>query len=143
MAPKLSYKNVQIAPAPYKVEGVGSETFSTLRMWITVAVVPVLATFTLGFDWYWYFPLLALLGFPTFAAFQIFSSMTNAPIRPQKGLPGKSIENYITIKNTRKLNYSGSQKIPIETFFEAYFDGDIDLKGDLLEILEVSIPLNF
>jgi hypothetical protein len=42
----------------------------------------------------------------------------------------------LTIKNTSRLNYTGKTKIPIEEFFEAYFDGDIDLKGDMLETLE-------
>ena len=129
------YKN-QIAEAPYAVEGIGSETFSTRNMYATIALVPLFVQLTLGFTFWAYFPLLAFLAIPTFAAFQIVSSKINAPIRAQKGLPGKPIESYLTIKNTARLNYAGRQKIPIEEFFEAYFDGDIDLKGDMLETLE-------
>ncbi|KAJ3359261.1 hypothetical protein HDU91_004972 [Kappamyces sp. JEL0680] len=136
MAPKVSYKNAQIAPAPYSVEGVGSETFSTRNMWLTIVLVPALVQFTLGMVWWAYVPIALLLAIPSFAAFQIVSSKTNAPIRPQKGLPAKPLEHYMTIKNPSRLSFSNRQKIPIETFFEAYFDGDIDLKGDMLEALE-------
>jgi len=32
--------------------------------------------------------------------------------------------------------YTGKTKIPMETWFEAYFDGKLDINGDMLEILE-------
>jgi cyclopropane fatty-acyl-phospholipid synthase-like methyltransferase len=128
------YKN-HIAEAPYVVEGAGSETFSSRNMYLTILLVPAIVQITVGLHLYWYPALLALLLIPSFAAFQIVSSQVNAPVRPQKGLAGKPLEEYLTIKN-QKLNYSGFKKIPIETFFESYFDGDIDLKGDMLETLE-------
>ncbi len=34
------------------------------------------------------------------------------------------------------FNYHGKSKIPMETFHEMYFDGDVDFKGDALEALE-------
>ena len=34
------------------------------------------------------------------------------------------------------MTYRGSNKIPMWTFFEMYFDGDVEFNGDCLEILE-------
>lgn len=34
------------------------------------------------------------------------------------------------------MKYRGRKKIPLWTFHEMYFDGDVDFKGDALEILE-------
>ncbi|CAG8538402.1 4193_t:CDS:2, partial [Paraglomus brasilianum] len=51
-------------------------------------------------------------------------------------LPGKNIEEYIIIKDSTLAGYRGRNKIPMEVFFENYFDGKIDLKGDALEALE-------
>lgn len=135
LQPTVSYKE-QIAPAPYPVEGVGSATFSVRNMVLTIALVPALVQYSLGLGFWSYIPLALILAIPSFAAFQIVSSKINEPIRRQKGLPGKPLEHYLTINNADKYNYSGSQKIPIETFFEAYFDGDIDINADMLETLE-------
>ena len=77
----------QIADAPYVVEGVGFETFSLRNMYLTIALVPALAQITLGLSWFMYFPLLAILAIPSFAAFQLVSSYVNKPIREQKGFP--------------------------------------------------------
>jgi hypothetical protein len=33
-------------------------------------------------------------------------------------------------------SYYGKKQIPIETFQEKYFDGEIELNGDMLEVLE-------
>lgn len=126
----------QIAKSPYIVEGVGFETFSSRAMYAVIGLVPLVVQLTLGLAWYGYFPLLLVLVVPTFAAFHIVSSKLNAPIRVQKNLPNKPIESYMTIKNKEKLPFRNMEKIPIETFFEAYFDEQIDLKGDMLETLE-------
>jgi sphingolipid C9-methyltransferase len=34
------------------------------------------------------------------------------------------------------MKYRGKNKIPMWTFFEMYFDGDVDFNGDCLEVLE-------
>jgi hypothetical protein len=52
-------------------------------------------------------------------------------------LPGKPIEHYLTFhKEEDKEKYYGRNKIPMETFHEMYFAGDVDFKGDALEVLE-------
>ncbi len=45
-------------------------------------------------------------------------------------LPGKDIEEYITIKDhVMKIYYGGKEKIPMQVFHDAYFDGKIEFKG--------------
>lgn len=39
-------------------------------------------------------------------------------------------------KDADRAKYRGSNKIPMETFHEMYFDGDVDFKGDCLEVME-------
>lgn len=45
-------------------------------------------------------------------------------------LPGKPVEDYIEIKDLElKQHYGGSNKIPVQIFHDAYFDGKVDFKG--------------
>jgi len=62
-----------------------------------------------------------------------FSSRKNKKVR----FPGRPVEYYLTFKREAdKMTYRGSNKIPMWTFFEMYFDGDVEFNGDCLEILE-------
>jgi len=52
-------------------------------------------------------------------------------------LPGKPVEHYLEFhKPEDAAKYKGRNKIPLETFHEMYFAGDVSFKGDCLEILE-------
>lgn len=45
-------------------------------------------------------------------------------------LPGKDIEEYITIHDPElKAKYHGKEKIPMQIMHDAYFDGKIDFNG--------------
>lgn len=47
------------------------------------------------------------------------------------------MEHYLTFKKEAdKLKYRGKNKIPLETFQEMYFAGDVEFNGDCLEVLE-------
>lgn len=51
--------------------------------------------------------------------------------------PGRPVEYYLNFhKQEDREKYRGKNKIPMWTFFEMYFDGEVDFKGDCLEILE-------
>lgn len=39
-------------------------------------------------------------------------------------------------RESDRFKYRGQNKIPLETFHEMYFDGHVDVKGDMLEALE-------
>lgn len=52
-------------------------------------------------------------------------------------LPGRPVEHYLTFKKEEdRIKYRGNNKIPMETFHNMYFDGDVDFNGDALEVLE-------
>jgi hypothetical protein len=52
-------------------------------------------------------------------------------------LPGKPIEHYLEFhKAVDAMEWKGKKKIPLETFQEMYFAGDVSFKGDCLEIME-------
>jgi hypothetical protein len=74
---------------------------------------------------------------PLLAAFWIVAS-TISPRKNEKArLPGRPVEHYLTFKKPAdQARYYGRNKIPMETFHEMYFDGDVDFNGDALEVLE-------
>lgn len=61
-----------------------------------------------------------------------------SPRRNEKAkYPGRPVEHYLTFKKPEdKTKYHGKNKIPMETFHEMYFDGDVDFNGDCLEVME-------
>jgi len=88
-----------------------------------------------GFKTYLF--LTALLGVPTTLAYWTLMSMFGPRKNEKVVLPGKDIEEYITIKDPElKARYHGKEKIPMQTFHDAYFDGKIDFNG-----IYLSIPL--
>ena len=51
--------------------------------------------------------------------------------------PGAPLEHYLTFhKQSDRTKYHGKNKIPMHTFSEMYFDGNVDFNGDALEVLE-------
>lgn len=47
------------------------------------------------------------------------------------------MEHYLDFhKESDRAKYHGKSKIPMEAFQEMYFDGEVDFKGDCLEVLE-------
>lgn len=57
-------------------------------------------------------------------------SRLNFRVRDNGILPGKDIEEYIVIKDQQlKQKYNGQNKIPMQVFHDAYFEGKIDIKG--------------
>lgn len=51
--------------------------------------------------------------------------------------PGKPIETYLKFHSQEdREKYYGRSKIPMETFHEKYFAGEVDVQGDMLEVLE-------
>ncbi|KAI0295782.1 cyclopropane fatty acid synthase domain-containing protein [Russula brevipes] len=84
-----------------------------------------------------YLFLTALLGLPVTVAYWTLMSMFGPRKNEKVVLPGKDIEEYITIKDPElKVRYHGKEKIPMQTFHDAYFDGKIDFNGDVLDTLE-------
>jgi hypothetical protein len=74
---------------------------------------------------------------PILAAFWLTVSAISPRTNEKARLPGRPVEHYLTFKKPAdKAKYQGRNKIPMETFYEMYFDGDVDFNGDCLEVME-------
>lgn len=74
---------------------------------------------------------------PIVVGFWLVTSSLSNRKNEKARLPGRPVEHYLTFKKEAdKAKYHGSNKIPMETFHEMYFDGDVEFNGDALEVLE-------
>jgi len=74
---------------------------------------------------------------PILLAFWTLASSFTARKNEKARYPGRPVEHYLTFKKENdKVKYSGKNKIPMETFHNMYFDGDVDFNGDCLEVME-------
>jgi len=130
-----SYPAIKNAPLP--ADGPGSETFSNLILFSILAFVPTYFSWKIGggLKTTIFFGLFTTL--PLLASFWYLAS-SFSPRRNEKAkLPGRPVEHYLTFKNEAdKIKYRGSNKIPMETFHNMYFDGEVDFNGDCLEVME-------
>jgi hypothetical protein len=124
--------NFKNAPLIGLAEGNGSFSNYVLASlvlgvpWLVKRVLPLINRG--GFKTYIF--LTALLGLPVTLAYWTLMSMFGPRKNEKVVLPGKDIEEYITIKDPElKVRYHGKEKIPMQIFHDAYFDGKIDFNG--------------
>jgi sphingolipid C9-methyltransferase len=67
-----------------------------------------------------------------------YIASTFSPRKNEKAkYPGRPIEHYLHFhREDDREKYRGRSKIPLETFHEKYFEGEVDFKGDALEVME-------
>ncbi|CAO3675351.1 unnamed protein product [Umbelopsis ramanniana] len=123
--------------APLPAEGAGNQTFDNRIFFGLLGGVPLIVTVLLRWS-LWLYPVVAIvLALPILAGSLYLASSYAPRYKNRVSLPERPIEDYITIKDPElKALYHGRNLIPMETFFEAYFDGKIDFKGDALDIME-------
>jgi len=74
---------------------------------------------------------------PILLAFWTLASMFTPRKNEKARYPGRPVEHYLTFKSPEhNQKYSGRNKIPMETFHEMYFAGEVEFNGDCLEIME-------
>lgn len=132
-------ENFNFAPAMYPVEGAGNEDFSNWYIIGGAVLAPLFVSLAFfGTVGIYSYLLLGAILFPlAFGVPMLYHSFFGKPIRHPKGLPRKSLEEYFEFHDeTLKAAYAGRSKIPVETFFEAYFDEKLSIKGDMLKLLE-------
>lgn len=126
-----------IKNAPLPADGPGSESFSNIALFTILLGVPVYLAWKIGggFKTTIFFFILTLV--PLLVAFWWVASNYSPRLNEKVKLPGRPIEHYLTFKkDADKARYWGKHKIPMTTFLEMYFDGDVDFNGDCLDILE-------
>lgn len=119
------------APLPLESNG----TFSNIQLAVVVLVVARYGRRVPPLRWLPYslgFVLAAaLFGLPATCLYWNVMSRIGPNKRDQgNALPNKNIEEYFTITDPElKSKYNGRNKIPIQVFYDAYFDRKIELKG--------------
>ncbi|KAG1721196.1 sphingolipid C9-methyltransferase [Suillus paluster] len=131
--------SIKNAPLVGLAEGNGY--FSNLQLAGLVLVVPWVIKRILPFvnrgGLKTYIFLLLITGIPVTVAYWTVASMYGRRKNVKVLLPGKDLEEYITINDPElKEKYHGSTKIPMQVFHDAYFEGKIEFNGDVLDILE-------
>lgn len=112
----------------------GNGYFSNYQLAAAVVVIPWLVKRVLpvvsrgGFKTYLF--VLVVLGVPITVGYWTLMSMYGKRRNTKVELPGKDIETYITIKDPElKAKFNGKEKIPMQVFHDAYFDGKIEFNG--------------
>lgn len=134
-----NYPAIRNALLPCEGNGTFSNVQLALLIFLGPAVLLRLIPFVKArwFGWTSYLFLVALLGVPFAILYWTLMSMYGPRVNEKVALPNRPIEYYLDIKDpVLRKQYSGHRKIPMEIFYEAYFDQKIDVKGDLWEVLE-------
>ncbi|VBB87129.1 Putative methyltransferase [Podospora comata] len=130
-----SYPTIKNAPLP--ADAAGTDAFSNAALFSLLIGVPWYFSWKVGggLKTTIFFALITSL--PIISGFWLATS-TLAPRKNEKAkFPGRPVEHYLTFKKPEdKAKYAGKNKIPMETFHEMYFDGEVDFNGDCLEVLE-------
>ncbi|OCL06554.1 S-adenosyl-L-methionine-dependent methyltransferase [Glonium stellatum] len=130
-----AYPSIKNAPLP--ADGPGSDNFSNILLFSLLGFVPLYCAWKVGGGWKTWILFAIFMDIPILGGFWILAS-TFSPRKNEKAtFPGKPIDHYLTFhKQEDREKYFGKKTIPMETFHEMYFDGDVDFNGDCLEILE-------
>ncbi|KAJ2375695.1 hypothetical protein IW150_002407, partial [Coemansia sp. RSA 2607] len=129
--------SVNAPTLPYECGG--AREYNIYLLYAAIALIPYVIKRVLGLSLGTYIVLTAVMA-PFIGALSLMghSWIVSTPTEQICALPNEPIESYITILDKElKAKYHGSNKIPMEVFFEAYFNGDIDLTGDALKIFEM------
>lgn len=126
-----------IANAPLPADGSGSDSFSNITLISILLAVPYYCKWKVGGGLKTFIFFALIFDLPILAAWWLTISAISPRKNDKVKLPNKGVEHYLDFKKEEDKNkYRGQTKIPMETFHEKYFDGDVDFKGDALEILE-------
>jgi len=126
-----------IKNAPLPAEGAGAQSFSNLLLAAILFIVPYYLKYKVGggLKTFIFFALFTTV--PILVGYWALFSQISPRINDKVKLPGRPITHYLRFKNPEdEAKYKGKGKIPIEVFYEMYFNSEIDMNGDMLDILE-------
>lgn len=87
--------------------------------------------------WIFYFILNALLFIPVGATYWTLMGRYGRRINEKVPFPGRPLEHYIDLGNSTMRKWAeAGKKIPMQVFHDAYFDGKVNFRGDVLEVME-------
>lgn len=130
-------KYLSIKNAPLPADGPGSDSFNNKIFLSVLLGVPYYLKWKIGGGLKTWLFFALLIDLPLLAAWWLVVSSISPRRNDKVKLPGRPVEFYLDFKrDADRAKYRGSNKIPMETFHEMYFDGDVDFKGDCLEVME-------
>lgn len=89
--------------------------------------------FRSGWTFYWF--LVVILFIPLTIGYWTLCSKYGKRLNEKVPFPGKPLDHYIDLKNSNLRKYENA-KVPMQKFHDAFFDGKVEFKGDVLEIME-------
>ena len=102
-----------------------------------MAGVPAWCAWQLNGGFWTWFILALIFAIPILMSFWTIASSMSPRVNEKARYPGAPVEHYLTFKNkSDQLKYRGKNRIPMETFHEMYFNGDVEFNGDCLEVME-------
>lgn len=130
------YKGIH--PPLHPFDNAGADSFSNQLLFVLLLGVPWLLTWEFGLGWVVYILLTLLLFFPILIVFWSFSSaMAPARAGMSPKAASRGVEHFVSFTDDANARaYHGTHKIPIADFYELYFAGKADFRGDALEVLE-------
>ncbi|KAI1268337.1 S-adenosyl-L-methionine-dependent methyltransferase [Xylariaceae sp. FL1019] len=126
-----------IKNAPLPADSAGSDSFSNILLFSLLGGIPLWLSWKVGGGLKTTIFFAIVLFIPILGSFWLTVSAVSPRKNEKAKYPGRPVEHYLTFKKqSDKQKYHGKNKIPMETFYEMYFDGDVDFNGDALEVLE-------
>ncbi|OBT84700.1 cyclopropane-fatty-acyl-phospholipid synthase [Pseudogymnoascus sp. 03VT05] len=122
---------------PLPADGAGNEQFNNIIFASVLLGVPTYLAWKVGggLKTTIFFALITFV--PLLLAFWTVMSTYSPRINEKVKLPGRPVEHYLTFKKEAdRARFSGNKKVPMQTFFEIYFSGDVDFNGDCLDVME-------
>ncbi|MCJ1309929.1 Sphingolipid C9-methyltransferase 2 [Agyrium rufum] len=130
-----AYPAIKNAPLP--ADAGGAEGFSNTLLFTLLALVPGYFAFKLSGGLFTFLFFALFTSIPIVVSFWAIASRITPRKNEKARYPGRPVEHYLHFpKESDRAKYHGKSKIPMETFHEMYFDGEVDFKGDALEVME-------
>ncbi|EGF99453.1 uncharacterized protein MELLADRAFT_53990 [Melampsora larici-populina 98AG31] len=138
------YKAIKNAVIPFEAHG----RFSNLELFLAFILGPYLiGKYLIPFITptlfsYLHFFLIVFIGPPIIIGYWTLNSIFGQTKDHVSVLPNKALDEYFVIKDVGLSQRFGTgkdaqkKKIPMQVWHDAYFDGKIELKGDMLDTLE-------
>lgn len=118
-------------------DGPGAENFNTYFLIVLLVTIPGYFAWKVNGGLITWIFFAALTAIPILMVFWTAASGMSPRLNEKARYPGNPIEQYLSFRNeSDQIKYKGKNRIPMETFHEMYFAGEVDVKGDMLETLE-------
>jgi 2-polyprenyl-3-methyl-5-hydroxy-6-metoxy-1,4-benzoquinol methylase len=126
-----------IANAPLPAEGPGTRSFDNRLLFFLLLAIPYYLKTKLGGGKWTFLFFAALTAIPILVSFWSVVSSLASRLNDKAKFPGRGVEYYLRFHDPSHVEkYKGNNKIPMETFHEMYFAGQVSFRGDALEALE-------